>query len=81
MTFLSDCTGVAKEFVVVDSVTKVIAFDREKLMDEHQYENESDFDWEDWEDWSDIFEEEWLKASVKKLSYSAVVAGKPKSKR
>jgi len=64
--------GVAKEFEVVDSVTRVIAFEDEEGPAEWGYEAMHDFDWEEW----DKVYEEGKQGSEKKASYSAVVEGK-----
>ncbi|KAF5373494.1 hypothetical protein D9615_009431 [Tricholomella constricta] len=62
--------GIAKEFEMVDSVAKVIAFeDEEEWPVGHGYENEDEIDWDEW---GEAYEE-W---SPKKASYSAVVEGK-----
>ncbi|KAF8064846.1 hypothetical protein FPV67DRAFT_1500396 [Lyophyllum atratum] len=63
--------GLAKEFEVVDSVTRVIAFEDDEWPDDWGYQ-EDDIDWEEW---NEAYEEV-AQASKKQVSYSDVVGGR-----
>ncbi|KAG6909676.1 hypothetical protein DXG01_016083 [Tephrocybe rancida] len=61
--------GIAKDFEVVDSVTRIIAFEDDAWED---YSSLTQGDDDFWEEWDDVYQEPDI-VKEKKLSYSAIV--------